>query len=115
MKNEVKEKYLPIGTVVKLIGGKAVLMITGFCIKPQGKITGPKGEIENTKDTYFDYSAVPYPAGIMNTEINVVFNHENIEAVLHMGLESEIHTEYSKFLKEQMKKMDESEKKEENK
>ncbi len=115
MKNEVKEKYLPIGTVVKLIGGKAVLMITGYCIKPLGKIKGPKGEIENKEDTYFDYSAVPYPAGMMNTDVNVVFNHENIEAVLYMGLESEIQKEYSKFLKEEMKKMDKQEKKEENK
>lgn len=112
MIKEVKEKYLPIGTVVKLIGGDVALMITGFCIKPQGKIKGIKGEIENTEDKYFDYSACPYPTGIMNTEINVVFNHENIEGIVYMGLESKLHDEYNKFLKEEMKKMD---KKEENK
>ena len=115
MKNEVKEKYLPIGTVVKLIGGKAVLMITGYCAKPLGKIKGLKGEIENKESTYFDYCAVPYPAGIIDSNLNIVFNHENIEAVLFMGFESKIQEEYSKFLKAEMKKMDEKEKKEENK
>ena len=116
MKNEIKEKFLPIGTVVKLIGGKAVLMITGYCPQTTGKIKGLKGEIENTKDTYFDYAAVAYPAGIIDSNINVVFNHENIETVLFMGFETEIQEEYSKFLKEEMKKLDEAtKKKEENK
>ena len=113
MKREVKEKYLPIGTLVKLVGGNAVLMITGFCIKPQGKIAGIKGEIENKDDTYFDYCGCPYPSGIMNSNINIVFNHENIEGVIFMGLESKLHDEYSKFLKEQIEK--EKLKKDENK
>lgn len=31
MENEIKEKYLPVGTVVLLKGGKKRTMITGFC------------------------------------------------------------------------------------
>ena len=115
MKKEIKEKYLPIGTVVKLVGGPSPIMITGFCIKPQGKITGIKGEIENKEDTCFDYSGCVYPTGIMNSNVNIVFNHENIDGIFYMGLESKLHDEYSKFLKESMKKIEEKEKKEENK
>lgn len=114
MNENVKEKYLPIGTVVKLIGGEAVLMITGYCIEPKGKIMGIKGEIENKKGTYFDYCGCAYPAGIISTDMNVVFNHENIEKVLFMGFETELQQKYSDFLKKEMKKLDELDKKEEN-
>lgn len=111
MENKIRDKYLPIGTVVKLIGGKAVLMITGYCIETKGKIMGIKGEIENKKGKYFDYCACPYPSGIMNSDVNIVFNHENIEAVIFTGFETELHEKYSEFLKQEMAKMD---KKEEN-
>ena len=114
MTNEIKEKFLPIGTVVDINGGKIALMITGYCVKPLGKMAGAQGEIENTGDKMFDYSACPYPTGITNSEFNILFNHEDIKSVLYMGLETEIHDEYSKFLKEESAKLANGEKKEEN-
>ena len=40
---ENKEGFLPIGTVVLLKGGKKELMITSYCIFPQGDVI-EKGE-----------------------------------------------------------------------
>ncbi|MBO7079955.1 MAG: DUF4176 domain-containing protein [Bacilli bacterium] len=90
MNNEIKEKYLPIGTVVKLIGGEFALMITGYCVKAR----------DEQDDKYFDYCGCPYPAGIVDSNVNHVFNHDKIEKILYMGYESELHTEYSNFIKE---------------
>ena len=106
MENKVGDKYLPIGTVVKLFDGRAVLMITGYCIVPNGKILGIEGERENKEGTQFDYCACMYPAGIINTEVNTVFNHESIEKVLFMGFETQLQKQYSDFLKKEIEKMD---------
>ncbi|MBQ1470771.1 MAG: DUF4176 domain-containing protein [Eubacterium sp.] len=33
---EIEKKFLPIGTVVLLKGGKRELMITSYCVMPSG-------------------------------------------------------------------------------
>ena len=69
------EKYLPIGTVVMLKGGKKRTMITGFC-----SYTGE----DRTK--VFDYSGCLYPEGYISSNQTLLFNHEQIETVYYIGL-----------------------------
>ena len=39
------EKFLPIGTVVLLKGGKRELMVTGYCIMPSGEVIDKNGPV----------------------------------------------------------------------
>lgn len=73
----MKEKFLPIGTVVTLKGGTVKLMIIGFCV------TSPDHE-----GIMFDYSALPYPIGEVADGTRAMFNHDQIETINHMGYES---------------------------
>ena len=69
-------KYLPIGSVVKLKDVDLELMIIGYLKKPEEKI--------------YDYSACIYPLGIVTSVLDtVVFNHEQIEKIYHVGYKSE--------------------------
>lgn len=73
--NEIKEKYLPIGTVVLLKGAKKRIMIIGFCIVP-----------ENDKNKMYDYLGCIYPEGSYDPKQGLMFNHDQIEKIYHMGL-----------------------------
>lgn len=68
-------KYLPIGTVVMLKGGTKRAMITGFCVI---------GE-ENT-DKIYDYCGCLYPEGTISSKQVLLFNHDQIDKIYHMGL-----------------------------
>lgn len=72
---EKGEKFLPIGTVVKLSGGKKRLMITGF-----GAIS------ESNKEKIWDYSGCMYPEGFLSSKQIFIFDHEQIEEICYMGL-----------------------------
>lgn len=72
---EIGEKFLPIGTVVMLKGGKKRVMITGFCAFD-----------EKNKGKIFDYAGCIYPEGFLNSNTTCLFNHEQIEKVYHLGL-----------------------------
>ena len=69
-----KEKYLPIGTVVLLKDAKKRVLITGFAAK--GKETG---------DKMFDYMGCLYPEGVISSEQNLLFNHEQIDKIFYIG------------------------------
>lgn len=71
----IPEKYLPIGTVVMLKGGSKRAMITGFCV------TG-----EENKEKMFDYSGCMYPEGVISSKQILLFDHDQIESIYHMGL-----------------------------
>ena len=73
MKEKYK-KYLPIGSVVLLKDAKKRVMITGFCIQAKEKA-----------DKRFDYIACLYPEGVIDTEKNLLFDHENIEKIYAIG------------------------------
>ena len=75
--NEIKEKYLPVGTVVLLKNGKKRIMITGFCVTPQGK-----------NDAY-DYSGCLYPEGFMGPDKTFLFNTDQIEKVFAVGYQDQ--------------------------
>lgn len=69
-----KEKYLPIGTVVLLKEGKKKLMITGFAVSSY-----------ETKGEIYDYMGCLYPEGVVSSDKNLLFNHDKIDKVCHMG------------------------------
>ena len=87
----MKEKYLPIGTVVLLKNANKKLMITGFgIIHPQSK-------------EVYDYSGCPYPEGIIDSKSLFMFNHEKIQKICYMGYESEENEKFVKFIKKKQK------------
>lgn len=85
----MREKYLPVGTVLLLKGGTKKIMITGFCSVPKN---------DNTK--VYDYSGCLYPEGVISSEEMCLFNHEQIENIYHMGYESEEEKTFNEKLKE---------------
>ena len=66
----MEEKFLPIGTVVLLKGGKKRVMIIGFCAMTQEQ----QGKI-------FDYSGCIYPEGLMASNQTCMFDHSQIEKI----------------------------------
>lgn len=74
----MREKYLPIGTVVLLKGGRKRAMITGFCSVAQ----------ENQEKIY-DYSGCVYPEGYLSSNQVCLFDHEQIDKIFFLGFEDE--------------------------
>ena len=66
----MQDKYLPIGTVVLLKGGRKRAMITGFCSVAQ----------ENQEKIY-DYSGCVYPEGYLSSNQVCLFDHDQIEKI----------------------------------
>ena len=97
MKEE--KKYLPIGSVVLLKGGKKKLMITGYCMK-----------IEEDPNKIYDYNGCLFPEGEIKSNITSVFDHKQIEKVFFIGFENE---ESETFINDIQNKMKELETKEE--
>lgn len=91
---KVGKKFLPIGTVVMLKGGKKRVMITGFYATSG-----------NNKEKIWDYSGCLYPEGYLSSKQTGLFDHEQIEKVYHMGLaDDEEEKEFKKTLNELIKK-----------
>lgn len=67
---DMKEKYLPLGTVVLLNGGTKRLMITGYCMK-----------IKEKPGVIYDYCGCLYPEGTIKSDITSVFNHSQIQRI----------------------------------
>ena len=81
---EAIEKYMPIGSVLKLKDKIGNFMIIGFKYK--------------INDVEFDYLGIKYPEGV-NKDINpIVFNHEEIEKIFHVGMTSNIQRKYNQEL-----------------
>ncbi len=89
----MKEKYLPIGTVVTLKGATKKIMIMGYC--PMSK-----------DNKVFDYSACTYPEGLISAEKTLAFNHNQISEINFMGMESEEQKEFSNKVKEMLNNID---------
>ena len=64
----MKERFLPIGTVVLLNGGTKKVMITGFC-----------SVAEDSPDKMWDYRGCPYPEGVLASEGVALFDHGQIK------------------------------------
>ena len=84
---EKNEKYLPIGTVVLLKDAKKRIMITGFCC------------IDQNDSKMYDYSACLYPEGIVASDTNMLFNHDQIDKIFALGYSDEEEKEFKENLK----------------
>lgn len=74
----MKDKYLPIGTVVLLKTATKRLMITGYCsAKPE------------EPNKVYDYVGLLFPEGNLAGDEVALFNHDQIEKISHMGLVDE--------------------------
>lgn len=74
----MREKFLPIGTVVLLKGGKKRAMITGFC------------SIANeNQEKIYDYSGCVYPEGYLSSNQVCLFDHDQIDKIFFVGFEDE--------------------------
>ncbi len=103
---EIESRFLPIGTVVLLKGGKRELMITSYCIMPSGDVYDKNGKVDVTGQV-FDYGACFYPEGMVTSDQLFAFNHEQIERVCYMGYKTQQQIDVSNMLKsglEEMKK-----------
>ncbi|HWQ79791.1 MAG TPA: DUF4176 domain-containing protein [Anaerovoracaceae bacterium] len=86
-------ELLPIGSVVRMLGGEKRLMIFG--VKQSDESQGTSEE--------YDYIGVMYPEGNIGSEYQFLFNHEDIVEVFFRGFEDE---ERQNFLKQLSKAYD---------
>ena len=86
---ENNEKFLPVGTVVMLKGGKKRVMITGFCIENR----------TNNENIMYDYCGCLYPEGFIDSEKNLLFNHDQIEKIYFKGYVDQEELDFKKNLK----------------
>ena len=66
----MKEKFLPVGTVVRLKNGTKRMMIIGFMATMSGE-----------DSTTYDYIGCLYPEGFLSVENMLLFQHDQIEQV----------------------------------
>jgi hypothetical protein len=97
---EDKEKFLPIGTVVLLKGGKKELMITSYCVFPQGEVIEKGKKVETPDGKYYEYGACTYPEGLISSEQIFCFNHDKISKVCYMGYETDAQKQLSGLINE---------------
>ena len=82
-------KYLPIGTVVLLKNAKKRMMITGFCCKD-----------EQNPEKIYDYSGCLYPEGIVSSDRNLLFDHNQIGKIFALGYSDNEEKEFKERLNE---------------
>lgn len=99
----MKERFLPIGTVVLLKGGTKEIMITSYCIFPKNTEIKNNQEVKPQKKLY-EYGGCTYPEGILDTDIVYAFNHEQIEKIYYMGYETDAQKELSAALDKEYEK-----------
>ncbi len=88
------EKYLPIGTVVMLKGGKKRIMITGFCVVDN-----------NDNKKIYDYCGCLYPEGFLDSTKNLLFNHDQIANIYFKGYVDEEEKTFKQNLKKVLEEM----------
>ena len=94
------DKYLPIGTVVLLHEGEKTIMIYG------------RQQLHTETNVVYDYVACLYPEGNIDAEYTYLFNHDQIDEVVHMGYINDEEKEFLAFIDEERKRQidDESKK-----
>ena len=81
----MEEKFLPVGTVVKIKQNVKEIMITGYRVIGDG--------IE------YDYCGVLYPYGVTTTK-KIIFDHTDIEKIAYKGYSNQDFIEFNKKLKD---------------
>ncbi len=107
-----EERFLPIGTVVLLKGGKKELMINCYCIFSDGEAYDKHGKIDVNGRT-FDYGGCVYPEGMVTSDQIFAFDHDQIDHIVFMGYQTDKQKGLSQFLNESRAKYDAEMKKEE--
>ena len=74
-----EQKYLPLGSVVKVRGG-----VQKFMIITRGVVL----EVDNRK-ALVDYGGCIFPDGVVNDKV-IYFNHEDIDEILYTGYSDEL-------------------------
>lgn len=92
----MKDRFLPLGTVVLLKGAKRNVMITNYLIY-SGK--------EGASKKVYDYGACPFPEGLMKPDMGIGFNHDDIAEVIYLGLQNDEQKEFNKKLLENEKEL----------
>jgi len=69
------DKYLPVGSVVLLDGGKKRILIIG------------RNQRERASDRRWDYLACPYPEGFIGEDYAYLFDHDQIARVFFIGFQ----------------------------
>lgn len=93
----MKDRFLPIGTVVMLNGGKKEVMITSYCIFPTN-VQIKDGQKVAAERRMYEYGGCIYPEGILDSNVSCAFNHNQIAEVLHIGYETDKQNQLSQIL-----------------
>ena len=86
------KNLLPMGSVVTLEGAEKTLMIVGALV-----------ENETTNKVY-DYIAVPFPEGFIDSETMFLFSHEDISKVHYVGYVSAASQAYRAMIDVQLER-----------
>ena len=86
------KKLKPIGTIVRINGDKALLMIMGYY----------KTNLEQPEKAY-DYCGCYYPIGFEEKRV-ILFNDDDIDVVMFIGYQSNDGIDFRKKLVEQAEK-----------
>lgn len=82
----MEQKFLPLGTIVRLINGNKRIMIIG------------RLQLREVDQKIFDYAACYYPEGVLDPEQLFLFNHEDIEEVYYQGYHDEDETKMNEYI-----------------
>ena len=83
----MKEKYLPIGTVVLLKDASKHLMITGYC-----------SSTPEDPEKFYDYVSMLFPEGALAGEGVALFDHDQIEKIFFEGFVDEEEVQFKEKL-----------------
>lgn len=87
------KELLPLGTVLTVKNGKKRIMIIGRLQKAAGT------------DDIYDYAAVLWPEGYIDSKHVYLFNQENIHCLYHIGLQDTIEFSFRYVLEEEYLKL----------
>ncbi len=88
-KSNIKKypKFLPLGSIVILKKGTLKIMIDGYL------------QVDvNDKNKVYDYIGCIYPCGSIRSDFNILFNHEDIDEIIAIGLRDKELLEYTNSL-----------------
>ncbi len=92
----MENNFLPIGSIITLKKTKKKVMIIGFLCKEQDK-----------DSNLYDYIGCAYPEGVISSDINLLFNNDDIDSIICDGyIDNE-----EKLFKEKLNKLIETIKK----
>ena len=82
------DRVLPIGTVVQMKNANKRLMIIGYQRKAAAG-----------GDKIYDYCGCLYPEGYTRPQDTAIFDHEQIDRIISMGLQNAAQIDFSEKLK----------------